>query len=201
MDKTHPHWWRRAVGLLLACALAAGCRQQMASQPAYRPLQPSKFFEDGRASRPLVEGTVARGQVKADVHFHYGLKPDAKDADGVSRYADTFPNPVTEKMLKNGQERFNIYCSVCHSRVGDGKGMIPERGFTRPPSFHTDLSRGFLIRKEKVKLRDAPVGYYFEVITNGFGAMPDYASQVPAEDRWDVIAYIRVLQYSQGGQP
>jgi hypothetical protein len=202
MEKQH-HPWRVYVGcLLLACALTAGCRQQMAKQPSYRPLQQSNFFADGRASRPLVEGTVARGQLKADTHFYYGTKPgpaDTKAAFG-SQFVDTFPNPVTAESLSNGREQFNVFCAVCHSRVGDGDGMIPQRGFTKPPSFHTDLSRGYKLRGIDMPLRDAPVGYFFEVATSGYGAMPSHASQIPPGARWDIIAYIRVLQYSQGAR-
>jgi mono/diheme cytochrome c family protein len=194
-------WWRWG-GLLLACALAAGCQQQMAKQPAYRPLQQSNFFEDGRASRPLVEGTVARGQLRADTHFFHGTKPgpvDPKAAYG-SQFVDTFPNPVSDASLKNGKVQFEVFCAVCHSRVGDGNGMIPQRGFTKPPSFITDLARGYKLRGIDLPLPDAPVGYYFHVATNGYGAMPSYASQIPRGDRWDIIAYIRVLQYSQGAK-
>jgi mono/diheme cytochrome c family protein len=115
----------------------------------------------------------------------------------LSSYVDAFPFPITEKVLTRGQERFNIYCAVCHDRVGTGHGMIVQRGFTEPPNFHTDLSRGFKLRGVDVKLTAAPVGYYFEVITRGFGAMPDYATQVPPDDRWAIIAYIRALQLSQ----
>lgn len=114
-----------------------------------------------------------------------------------SPFADEFPFAMTRERLEHGRQQFDIFCAVCHSRVGDGKGMIPQRGFTPPPNFHTDDSRGYRIKGIRVKLRNAPVGYYFHVITNGYGAMPDYASQVPVHDRWEIVAYIRVLQYSQ----
>ncbi len=159
-----------ALGVLLLAL--AGCSQQMADQPKYKPLTASSFFDDGRSARPLVEGTVARGSLEDD-----RLK--------VPPNADTFPFPITREVLERGRERFNIYCSVCHGRLGDGNGMIPRRGFRHPPSYHSD------------KLRAAPVGHFFDVITNGFGAMPDYAAQVPPRDRWAIIAYIRALQLSQ----
>lgn len=212
---------RMLIFLCLLTGLLMGCRQQMAKQPAYRPLQPSSFFEDGRASRPLVEGTVARGQVKADTHFHTGKHSGTTTDPGQvaalvgglgagtpltvaagsvpwSPYVDTFPFPVTGDTLKAGRAHYNVFCAVCHGRSGDGKGMIPQRGFTEPPSFITDEARGFKLRGVSLQLRDAPVGYYFDVITNGYGAMPDYAGQFSTKDRWEIIAYIRVLQYSQG---
>jgi mono/diheme cytochrome c family protein len=194
--------------LLAAClTVASGCQQKMAVQPRYNPLQPSAFFEDGRSARPLVHGTVAQGQLREDAHFFTGVKSGKvatpAKADGalyqLPDYADTFPFPPEEfpRMLRRGQERFNIYCSVCHGRLGDGEGMIVQRGFTRPPNLATDLSRGFKLRGVEVKLRDAPVGYFFEVISNGFGAMPDYSSQVPPADRWAILSYVRALQFSQ----
>src|SRR5262245_49798248 len=210
--------WRPQAARLLALALwpcVVGCQQQMAKQPRYRPLEESSFFPDGQSARPPVPGTVARGSQKAT-----GIRQtDADDAARVSLivgqlpgnplaaigaaggwtfYTDVFPFAVTEKVLKRGQERFNIYCAVCHDRAGHGRGMIVQRGFTAPPSFHTDLSRGFKLRGIELKLTDAPVGYYFEVISRGFGAMPDYAVQVAPDDRWAIIAYIRALQFSQG---
>ena len=205
--------------LLLGCVLLTGCGQEMAQQPSYRPLRPSSFFEDGMASRPLVKGTVARGQLREDVHLNTGKMPaDAQTRSkalgiiggGVDNpvgatawafeqtlYADSFPFSITWPVLERGQERFNIYCAVCHDRAGTGNGMVVQRGFTRPPSYHTDLSRGFRLRGIDIKLRDVPVGYYFDVITRGFGAMPDYAEQVEVKDRWAIIAYIRALQLSQ----
>jgi mono/diheme cytochrome c family protein len=193
------------VGLLLL----TGCQQQMARQPAYRPLEASSFFADGSASRPLVHGTVHR-----DARREVGKKPDpsriasvisafpgnpwtAAQLTEIASYVDDFPAPLTPALLQRGQERFNIYCSVCHDRVGTGNGMIVQRGYTRPPNFHTDLSRGFKYQGIQIKLTDVPVGYIFDVITNGFGAMPDYAAQVPPEDRWAIIGYIRALQLSQ----
>jgi mono/diheme cytochrome c family protein len=157
--------------------LAAGCRQDMHDQPKYKPLKSSAFFEDGRDSRPLVADTVARGHLDADALLYTGKVGTA--------FADDFPFPVTRDVLARGQERFNIYCSPCHDRTGSGTGMIVRRGYRRPPSFHID------------RLRAAPAGYFFDVVTHGFGAMPDYASQVPVADRWAIVSYIRVLQLSQ----
>jgi mono/diheme cytochrome c family protein len=204
----------RPMTLVLILLCLSGCRQDMARQPSYRPFRPSSFFTDGRSARPLVEGTVARGSKPSS-----GKRPITTDdwartlgvlgalpADpftaasrtmGWSLYRDAIPLAITPQTLKRGQERFNIYCAVCHDRVGDGKGMIVERGFTAPPSFHTDLARGFKLRGANLKLSDAPVGYYFEVITHGFGAMPDYADQIAPDDRWAIIAYVRALQFSQ----
>jgi len=192
----------------------AGCQQEMARQPSYRPLQPSSLFPDGLSARPLVPGTVHRDarpvawkkpveiigwERAASVVGKLAGNPleAVTPAADVSIYVDAFPVPITEKMLARGQDRFNIYCSVCHDRLATGRGMIVQRGFTAPPNLHTDLSRGFKLRGIELKLTAAPVGYYFEVITRGFGAMPDYASQVPPDDRWAIIAHIRALQLSQ----
>jgi len=165
---------------VLACVavlLLSGCLQDMADQPKYRPLGASDFFDDGRASRDPPEGTVARGQLRIDEHFYAGAvggKP-----------VETFPEPLTPDLLDRGQQRFDIYCAACHDRVGNGQGMVVQRGFPPPPSYHTD------------RLRAAPVGHFFDVITNGFGRMPDYRDQIPTADRWAIIAYIRALQLSQ----
>lgn len=170
----------RIFGALAAAALAlagAGCRQDMHNQPKYIPLRPSQFFADGRSARPFVEGTVARGDLRADTVYFTG-KRDGKPVDAL-------PMPVTRTLLERGQERFNIYCAPCHDRLGNGLGMAVRRGFRRPPSYHTD------------RVRQLPVGYFYDVMTNGFGAMPDYAAQIPPADRWAIAAYIRVLQYSQ----
>jgi len=194
----------RLAVLFAACFLAAGCQQKMAVQPRYNPLQPSAFFEDGRSARPLVQGSVAWGKehLREDAHFYTGIKPSGIGGTALHdlpAYYDTFPFPAEDfpPMLRRGQERFNVFCAVCHGRLGDGKGMIVQRGFTKPPVFAADLSRGFKLRGVQIKLRDAPVGYFFDVITNGFGAMPDYASQIPPRDRWAIIAYVRAQQYSQ----
>jgi hypothetical protein len=162
---------------MLALLLLAGCRQKMADQPRYEPLAHSTFFDDGRAARPLEEGTVARGQLRNDRHLYTGKEGD--------KLVDTFPFAVTLERLARGQERYNIFCSPCHDRVGTGQGMIVRRGYRAPESFHID------------RLRQAPAGYFFDVMTNGFGVMSDYAQQVHPEDRWAIVAYIRALQLSQ----
>jgi mono/diheme cytochrome c family protein len=206
----------RLLCMLLLCL--AGCQQEMARQPSYRPLQPSTLFPDGMSSRPLVAGTVHRDErpatwkkpltiigwerAAAVVGKLAGSPLEAASAAGdASIYVEAFPHPVTEQLMARGQDRFNIYCAVCHDRLGTGRGMIVQRGFTAPPNFHQDLSRGFKLRGIELKLTAAPVGYYFEVITRGFGAMPDYAGQVAPDDRWAVIAYIRALQLSQSATP
>ncbi|MGA9039416.1 MAG: cytochrome c [Terriglobales bacterium] len=164
------------LGLLVVLVLA-GCRQDMHDQPRFKPLAKSDFYTDMRSARPQVEGTVARGQLNADSYFYTGYVGNVP--------GDYMPFPVAADVLERGQQRFNIYCAPCHSRVGDGNGMIVQRGFRAPPSYHTD------------RLRNAPLGYFFGVITNGYGAMPDYASQIPPRDRWAIVAYIRALQLSQ----
>jgi hypothetical protein len=150
----------------------------MHDQPKIIPLRPSSFFADGRSARPLPEGTVARGHLDEDRVFYTGKGPDGKDV------AD-FPMPVTKEMILRGQQRFNVYCAPCHSRLGDGNGMVVQRGYRHPPSYHIE------------RLRQAPIGHFFDVMTNGFGAMPDYAQQVPPTDRWAIASYIRTLQFSQ----
>jgi mono/diheme cytochrome c family protein len=157
--------------------MAAGCRQDMHDAPRYDPLEASTFFPDGRASRTLVANTVARGTLREDEHLYEGKIG--------GQLADTFPMPVTADVMARGRERFNVFCSPCHGRTGQGNGMIVQRGFRAPPSYHEE------------RLRNAPAGYFFDVMTHGFGAMPDYASQVPVADRWAIAAYIRALQFSQ----
>src|SRR5436309_2772311 len=168
---------RTLVAVLLLAALA--CRQKMANQPRYDPLEPSDFFADGMSARPRIPGTVARGELAVNAFMASG-KINGADGDG-------FPMVVDANVMNRGEERFDIFCSECHGKVGDGNGMIPSRGFRRPPSFHTEL------------LRSAKTGHFFDVMTNGFGSMPSYAAQVPVEDRWAIIAYIRALQLSQNG--
>lgn len=176
--------WRRAgrplavAGLLL---ILAGCRQDMHDQPRLEPLEASVFFADGRGARPVIPGTVARGEehLRADELFYTGK------VNG--RYAEEFPEPVTLAMLRRGQERYNIFCAPCHSQVGDGLGMIVQRGLRPPPSFHEE------------RLRAAPPGYFFDVITNGFGVMYSYGDRIKPADRWAIAAYIRALQLSQNG--
>ena len=164
--------------LLALITLTSACRIDMHVQPRQNPLSRSDFFVDQRSERPPVEGTVARGDLRADTYFYTGKIGNNP--------GDVMPLPVTKEVLERGRERFNIFCAPCHSRLGDGNGMVPSRGFARkPPSFHI------------VRLEKAPVGYFYDVITNGFGIMPDYASQIPPQDRWDIVAYIRTLQLSQ----
>lgn len=153
------------------------CRRDMADQPHREPMEASTFFADGAASRPPPEHTLARGQLHEDAHFHTGKMG--------AEYAATFPAPVTRAQLERGRERYDIFCSVCHGIAGMGNGIIVQRGFPPPPSLHID------------RLRDAPPGYFFEVITQGHGLMYPYASRVDAADRWAIISYIRALQLSR----
>jgi hypothetical protein len=162
---------------LTACAWLIACQQKMADQPRYEPLQKSEFFNDQRASRPLVEGTVARGHLNTDEQLHSGKIG--------GQPAKTFPFAIDRQVLQRGRERYDIFCSPCHDRVGSGQGMIVRRGFRPPPSLHIE------------RLRAAPPGHFFDVMSRGFGAMPDYASQISAFDRWAIAAYIRALQLSQ----
>ena len=164
---------------LAACKGKGPTLQKMANQPKYDPLEASDFFADGMSARPRIAGTVARGELSHDPFLSTG-KINGQLADG-------FPFPVTEQVMNRGQERFNVYCSPCHSKLGDGNGMIPSRGYRRPPSFHTET------------LRTARTGHFYDVITNGFGAMPPYAAQINVRDRWAIVAYIRALQVSQSG--
>ncbi|HMK31534.1 MAG TPA: cytochrome c [Terriglobales bacterium] len=168
----------RGVAALIPLALLlSGCRLDMHVQPKVTPLRQSDFFSDGRGSRPLVEGTVARGDLRADTYFYSGMV--GKDP------GTEMPFPVTREVLDRGRERFNIYCSPCHSIVGDGNGVIVQRGYRRPTSYYDS------------KLLNSPIGHFYDVMTNGFGAMPDYAAQVSPRDRWAIAAYIRALQLSQ----
>ncbi|MGA8878988.1 MAG: cytochrome c [Candidatus Korobacteraceae bacterium] len=169
---------------LLICAftvatvlIMAGCRLDMQVQPYQRPLVESDFYADHRSERPIIPGTVARGHLEYDTYFYTG-KIGSNDGDYL-------PFPVTAEVMARGQQRFNIYCAPCHSEVGDGNGMIVQRGFKHPPSYHIE------------RLRRAPIGYFFDVMTNGYGAMQDYSQQVSATDRWAIAAYIRALQLSQ----
>ena len=169
---------RTVAALAVAMALTSACRLDMHVQPKENPLSYSDFYSDHRSERPLVEGTVARGQLHEDTYFYTGKNGDTP--------GDVMPFPVTKEVLERGEQRYNIFCAPCHSRVGDGNGFVPSRGFARkPPSYHIP------------RLEKAPLGYFFDVMTNGFGIMPDYASQIPPRDRWDIVAYIRALQLSQ----
>ena len=162
---------------LLCLAFLAGCslKQDMAHQPKNRPLSPSDFFQDGRSERPILENTVARGSLADDALF-------------VPKESPNFPLPVTSKLLERGEGRYKIFCTPCHGLQGDGNGMIVMRGMKHPPSYHQD------------RLRQVPNGYIYDVITNGFGAMPDYAAQIAPRDRWAIVAYVRALQLSRNAR-
>jgi hypothetical protein len=164
--------------LLVGMLAPMGCkRDDMADQPRYDPLEPSQFFADGKSARPMVPGTVPRNRdLPSQARFQ---------AEASGQEMTAFPIEVGLNELRRGQERYNIYCTPCHGFSGDGDGMIVQRGFTRPPSFHID------------RLRNAPPGHVFNVITNGYGAMYSYAERVPVEDRWKIAAYIRALQFSR----
>jgi mono/diheme cytochrome c family protein len=166
-----------AIAALVALG-SAGCRQDMHDQPKYKPQEGSSFFRDGRDGRPPVEGTVWRAERLGDPGYTTGRV----GAD----YLQTAPVPVTADGLARGRQRYDIFCSPCHDRVGTGSGMIVLRGYRKPPSFHIE------------RLRNQPDGYFFDVITNGFGVMPNYAQQIPVADRWAITNYIRALQLSQG---
>src|SRR5262249_49711776 len=192
------HLCRDCVFCAFVVISSFGCQQRMADQPSYRPLRPSEFFDDGRAARPLLAGTVPYQAAPANAQLATGRVPNPDAAAGpLGEYVNAFPIAITKNDLDRGRERYMIFCAVCHDPVGTGHGKIVERGYTMPPSYHTSYSRGLERRGVKVLLRDAPVGYFFEVISKGYGAMPDYATQVPPEDRWRIIAYIRALQFSQ----
>ena len=192
--------------LLLAahCALLTGCRRDMQDQPKAIAYRENSFYKDGTSSRPLVEGTVARGYLREDRAFYFGKKASAQPSPASPQTpptqasansqaglypddVDTIPMQIAKADLDRGQERYNIYCSVCHGATGYGDGMIARRGFNKPSpaNYHQD------------RLRQAPVGHFFDVMTNGWGAMPSYAQQVSVEDRWRIVAYIRALQLSQ----
>jgi len=174
--RAHRVWGGLAV--FLAAAALSGCRQDMHDQPKFIPLRPSSFFEDGRSARPIPEGTVARGHLNDDTVLYTGKGPDGKPVN-------EFPFPVTKDVILRGRQRFNIYCTPCHDRTGNGNGMVVQRGYRHPPTYHSD------------RLRQVPNGYIFDVITNGFGAMPDYAAQIAPRDRWAIVSYVRALQLSQ----
>ena len=162
------------------CLSLVGCRQDMHNQPKYIPLRDSDFFKDGSSARPLVEDTVARGTLEDDSAFFTGKSG--------TQLVDALPIPLTKELLDRGEQRYNIYCSPCHDRSGSGRGMIVRRGYKQPPSYHID------------RLRQAPIGHFFDAMTNGFGAMPDYRAQVQPRDRWAIAAYIRALQLSQNAK-
>ncbi|HVT59100.1 MAG TPA: cytochrome c [Thermoanaerobaculia bacterium] len=171
---------RQALGLACLLLAGAGCRDNMHTQNKVKPLEESRFFRDGSTARPLPANTVARGDLRADPGYYTGVREQRALAE--------IPMPVTHELLRRGQERFNIFCSPCHGRLGDGHGMIVGRGYKQPNSYHDE------------RLRNSPVGYFFNVMSEGFGVMPSYASQIPVEDRWAIAAYVRVLQYSQSAR-
>src|SRR5881394_2073734 len=187
----------------VCCLLLSGCRRDMQDQPKAIAYRESSFYKDGTGSRPLVEGTVPRGYLREDRAFYLGKKATAQSTTSAPQTlttaaannqaglypddVDTIPMQITKEDLDRGQERYNIYCSVCHGMTGYGDGMIARRGFNKPApaNYHQD------------RLRQAPVGHFFDVMTNGWGAMPSYAQQVSVEDRWRIVAYLRALQLSQ----
>jgi mono/diheme cytochrome c family protein len=165
------------VSALLLSVISTGCRKGMVNQQHLKPLAEEEFFKDGSGARPIPPHTVARGQLNEDEHFFEGKVG--------GRLITTFPVPVTREMIAHGREGFDVYCAVCHGGTGEGDGMIVQRGFPPPPSLHEE------------RLRNAPVGHFFDVITNGYGIMYPYASRVMTDERWAIIAYIRALQLSQ----
>ena len=182
--------------LLGVCLIGGACRQDMQDQPKMKPYRSTSFFGDGLSMRQPVEGTIPRGYLRSDSVLFTGKKeksaqstPSPSPASGnQNAYADdtdTFPFPITEETMQRGRERFGIFCSACHGLSGHGDGMIVRRGYRQAANFHDD------------RLRQAPVGHFFDVITNGWGAMPSYAPQVPVQDRWAIIAYIRALQAAE----
>jgi mono/diheme cytochrome c family protein len=163
--------------MMALALLLVGCRQDMHDQPRYEPLERSAFFDDHRAGRPPVPGAIARGQLEDDDAFFRGGTGSVP--------VEAVPLPLTAALVARGRERYDIYCSPCHDRVGGGEGIVVRRGFKRPPSLHDE------------RLRAAPAGYLFQVMTNGFGVMSSYAAQIPPADRWAIVAYVRALQLSQ----
>ncbi|HEY3578939.1 MAG TPA: cytochrome c [Pyrinomonadaceae bacterium] len=186
--------------LLGVCLIGGACRQDMQDQPKMKPYRSTSFFGDGLAMRQPVPGTIPRGYLRSDPVLFTGKKeksaqsaPSPSSASGNQNPygddTDTFPFPITEETMQRGRERFEIFCSACHGLSGHGDGMIVRRGYRKAANFHED------------RLRQAPVGHFFDVITNGWGAMPSYAPQVPVQDRWAIIAYIRALQTAEPKEP
>lgn len=168
----------RLILLASILALLGACRQDMHDQAKIEPLEGSAFFDDGAGSRQPPPNTVARGQLREDRPFYTGFIAER-------RWVEELPVELDAELLERGRERFTIYCTPCHDRTGSGRGIVVQRGFKQPPSYHQD------------RLRQMPIGYFFDVITNGFGVMSSYAAQVKPEDRWAIAAYVRVLQRSQ----
>lgn len=181
LARLHRRSRRLKRGAVLAALVAtmgvAGCRQDMHDAPRYEVFESSAFFPDGRASRSLPVGTIPRGWLREDEATYTGRMN--------GEFIDAFPFAISHSDLQRGRERFNVYCTPCHGRLGDGNGMVVQRGLRQAASYHQD------------RLRQERVGYFFDVITNGFGAMQGYAEQVPVRDRWLIVAYIRALQLSQ----
>ncbi|MBI5474227.1 MAG: cytochrome c [Ignavibacteriae bacterium] len=175
-DCFNRHALRSALAMFICIGLITGCND-MYDSSRIKPLEKNSFFTDGSSARIAPEGTVARGRAVNDDLLSTGR------VNG--RLADTFPFTITDSVMARGRDRFTTFCTPCHGRLGDGGGMIVQRGFPRPNSFHTD------------SLRERPAGYFFDVMTNGFGRMYSYAPSVPVEDRWAIVAYIRALQLSQ----
>jgi len=188
--------------MTVLCLAGTGCRRDMQDQPKMKPYRGTTFFTDGLSGRQPIQGTIPRGFLRTDTEYYTGKKsgatPSASPAASpaaaqavagqVNAFPDdleTFPFPVTEDTVRRGRERYDIFCSVCHGMTGNGDGMVVRRGFRRAASFNDD------------RLRQAPVGHFFDAITNGWGAMPSYAAQIPVQDRWAIVAYIRALQLSQ----
>ena len=168
------------LALVAASLFLAACRQDMHDTPRYEPLEATAFFGDARSARPFIPDTVARGGLREDDHLYRGKQ--GRD------FVTAFPFAIEAATLARGRERYDIYCSPCHARTGAGDGMVVRRGFKQPPSFH------------EPRLREAAVGYFFDVISNGFGVMPSYAAQIPVNDRWAIVAYVRALQRSQNAK-
>ncbi|HKS09117.1 MAG TPA: cytochrome c [Pyrinomonadaceae bacterium] len=179
--------------LLIGVSAGTACRRDMQDQPKMKPYRGTSFFGDGLSMRQPIPGTVPRGFLRTDTELFTGKKSNSSSSVSTAPSTtnpytddtDTFPFPITKETVERGRQRYEIFCSVCHGLTGNGDGMIVRRGFRRAASFNDD------------RLRQAPVGHYFDAITNGWGAMPSYASQIPVQDRWAIIAYVRALQLSQ----
>lgn len=203
----------RLAAVAIALAGAAGCQQKMAVQPYYRPYETSSFFPNGMSARPFPDGVIAREWLTSEDPLITGLKPGVKAAPAPAgeklnaaipkdspntpnKFVDEFPFELTRADLDRGQQRYTIFCAICHDPLGTSHGKLPERGYVHPPSYIKDFSHGFALYRQEIPLREVPVGYMFEVVSRGFGAMPRYGPQIPPKDRWRIIAYVRALQIS-----